>query len=450
MHTAKFYFNQITVKFKVNFHLVFRAFQYRNYRLYFAGQSISLIGSWMQSIALSWLVYRLTNSAFLLGLVRFSGEIPIFIFTPFAGVMIDRWERKKILIITQICALLQALVLSILVLTHAITIWQIIILSIIMGIINSFDMPGRQSFVIEIVDNKADIGNAIALNSSMFNLARLIGPSVAGILIATVGEGICFLVNSISYLAAIGTLIAMHTNRTEIARHSKNIFYELQQGARYVFGFMPIRYILTLIIVVSLFGTSYTVLMPIFAKVILKGGPATLGFLMAGAGIGALIGALYLASKKTVVGLGKIIPIASIILGIGLLVISRSRIFQLSMAMMLFVGFGIMVQMASSNTFLQTIVDDDKRGRVMSFYTLAFMGTMPLGSLAAGFLASKIGAQNTILIGGVVTIIAAIIFAQKLPYLRTIIRPIYQKMGILPEVTTAIQTATNLQTPPED
>ncbi|MCX7784778.1 MAG: MFS transporter [candidate division WOR-3 bacterium] len=450
MNTIKIDLDKISSSIKINFRLIFRAFQYRNYRLYFAGQGISLIGSWMQSIALSWLVYRLTNSAFLLGLVRFSGEIPIFIFTPLAGVIIDRWERRKILIITQILALLQALVLSILVLTHSITIWQIIILSIIMGIINSFDMPGRQSFVIEMVDKKEDLGNAIALNSSMFNLARLIGPSLAGILIATVGEGICFLVNSISYLSAILALIAMKLNRKATINQGKNVFIELRQGAKYVLGFTPIRYILTLIITVSLLGTPYVVLLPIFAKTILKGGPQTLGFLMAGAGIGALIGALYLASQKTVVGLGKIIPIATTIFGIGLLVMSRSHIFQLSLVMMLFIGFGMMVQMASSNTFLQTIVDDDKRGRVMSFYTLAFMGTMPLGSLLAGFLASKIGAQNTVLIGGLVSIVSAIIFAQKLPYLRTIIRPIYQKMGILPEVTTGIQTATNLQTPPED
>lgn len=450
MNTKKFALNKIIPNLKIDFRLIFRAFRYRNYRLYFAGQGISLIGTWMQSIALSWLVYRLTNSAFLLGVVRFSGEIPIFIFTPFAGVIIDRWERRKILIITQILALIQALVLSILVLTHSITIWQIILLSVIMGIINSFDMPGRQSFIIEMVDKKEDLGNAIALNSSMFNLARLIGPSLAGIIIAIAGEGICFLVNSISYLAAIAALIAMRINRKEIISQGKNIFSELQQGAKYAFGFPPIRYILTLIIIISLLGTPYVVLLPIFAKVILKGGPHTLGFLMAGAGIGALIGALYLASQKTVVGLGKIIPIATTIFGVGLLVVSRSSIFQLSLVMMLFIGFGMMVQMASSNTFLQTIVDDDKRGRVMSFYTLAFMGTMPLGSLLAGALASKIGAQNTVLIGGIATIITAIIFAQKLPYLRTIIRPIYQKMGILPEVTSAIQTATNIQIPPED
>ncbi|MEO0092511.1 MAG: MFS transporter [candidate division WOR-3 bacterium] len=450
MNAKRFALNKIIPNLKIDFRLIFRAFQYRNYRLYFAGQGISLIGTWMQSIALSWLVYRLTNSAFLLGLVRFSGEIPIFIFTPFAGVIIDRWERRKILIITQVLALIQALVLSILVLTHFITIWQIILLSVIMGFINSFDMPGRQSFIIEMVDKKEDLGNAIALNSSMFNLARLIGPSLAGIIIAVAGEGICFLVNSISYLTAIAALIAMRINRKEIISQDKNIFSELRQGAKYVFGFTPIRYILTLIIVISLLGTPYVVLLPIFAKVVLKGGPHTLGFLMAGAGVGALIGALYLASQKTVVGLGKIIPIATAIVGAGLLVVSCSSIFQLSLVMMLFIGFGMMVQMASSNTFLQTIVDDDKRGRVMSFYTLAFMGTMPLGSLLAGFLASKIGAQNTVLIGGIATIITAIIFAQKLPYLRTIIRPIYQKMGILPEVTSALQTTTNLQTPPED
>jgi len=429
--------------------LIARALQYRNYRLFFGGQSISLIGTWMTRIATSWLVYRLTNSVFLLGVVGFSGQIPTFLVASFAGVLTDRWNRHHILVVTQILAMIQSFALAILTLTGIITVWHIILLSIFQGLINAFDMPARQSLVVEMVEKREDLGNAIALNSSMFNGARLLGPSIAGILISAVGEGMCFLLDGISYLAVIASLLAMKITPRKTETPKSNVLQGLKEGFSYAFPFAPIRSILLLIGVVSLVGMPYTVLMPVFAKEILRGGPHTLGFLMGASGIGALVGAIYLASRKSVLGLGRIIPLAASIFGIGLIAFSLSRVLWLSLAMMLLTGFGMMVQMASSNTVLQTIVDDDKRGRVMSFYTMAFMGTAPFGSLLAGGLASRIGAPNTLMIGGVCCILGSFIFASKLSILREMVRPIYVRMGIIPEVAKGIQTATELTAPPK-
>jgi MFS family permease len=435
---------------RFDFRQIFRAFQYRNYRYYYIGQGVSLIGTWMQRVAMSWLVYRLTNSPFLLGVVGFSSEIPIFLASPFAGVLLDRWNRRKVLIITQILAMIQAFILTALVFTHQIQVWHIIVLSIFMGLINAFDMPGRQSFIVEIVEKKDDLGNAIALNSSMFNLARLIGPSLAGVLIATAGEGVCFLINGISYLSAIYALYAIRLKPKQITPIAKNVLRELKQGFSYAYNFLPIRAILLLLIVISFFAFPYLVLMPVIAKDILKGGANTMGFLLGGAGIGALTGALILASRKTVRGLGKIIPIAGCIFGIGLIILSFSRLFSLSVLILVFTGGSMMMLMAVCNTVLQTVVDDDKRGRVMSIYTMAFMGTMPFGSLLAGAIADKIGASYTIAIGGIICIITALIFARYMPKIRKVVHPIYVKMGIIPEIATGIQTATNLTTPPEE
>lgn len=429
--------------------LVFRALRYRNYRLFFGGQSISLIGTWIQRIAMSWLVYRLTNSAFLLGVVGFTGQIPTFLVAPFAGALSDRWSRHRILVVTQTLAMIQALVLALLVLTGAIEVWHLISLSIFLGLINAFDMPARQSFVVEMVEKREDLGNAIALNSSMFNGARLLGPSIAGVLIATTGEGICFLLNGISYIAVIAALLAMKIAPRKTETQNTDVLQGLKEGFSYAFGFAPIRSILLLLGVVSLVGMPYTVLMPVFAKEILRGGPHTLGFLMGASGIGALVGAIYLASKKDVLGLERAIPLATSIFGIGIIAFSLSRVLWLSLAMMLLTGFGMMVQMASSNTILQTIVDDDKRGRVMSIYTMAFMGTAPFGSLLAGGLASKIGAPNSLMVGGLFCILGSLIFASKLSSLREMVRPIYASMGIISEVASGIQTATELTTPPK-
>jgi MFS family permease len=415
--------------------LIFRALRYPNYRLFFGGQSISLIGTWMQRIAMSWLVYRLTHSAFLLGVVGFAGQIPTFLFAPFAGVLADRWNRHRTLIVTQTLALLQALVLAILVMTGTVEVWHIVALAIILGAVNALDMPVRQSFIVQMIEGKENLGNAIALNSSMVNAARLIGPSVAGMLIAAFGEGVCFLVNALSYLAVIAALLAMKIAPAPVRPPNGHVIAGLKEGFSYAFGFAPIRYIILLLALVSLMGMPYQVLMPVFAKDVLGGGPHTLGFLMGASGLGALVGTVFLAAKKGVRGFGLLIAIAAAIFGIGLIAFSLSHVVWFSMLFVLVAGFGMMVQMASSNTVLQTVVDDDKRGRVMSLFTMAFMGMAPFGSLLAGVLANRIGAQNTLLMGGGVCIAGAALFATRLRTIRETLHPVYRKMGMMPEIS---------------
>lgn len=428
----------------------FRALRYRNYRLFFGGQLISLIGTWMQQIALTWLVYRMTNSAFLLGVVGFAGQMPSFLVSPFAGVLADRLNRHRMVIATQVLSMVQAAVLAVLTLTGSITVVQIILVSTFLGVINAIDIPTRQSFLLDMIENKEDLGNAIALNSSMFNGARLVGPSIAGILIAAIGEGLCFLLNAVSFVAVIIALMSMKIAPRERQIQSRGVLQGFKEGFRYAFGFVPIRYILMLLALVSVMGMPYAVLMPIFARDVLHGGPRTLGFLMGATGVGALTGALSLASRKSVRGLARWISTAAAIFGAGLIAFSFSRSLFLSMGLLFVVGFGMMVQMASSNTILQTVSDDDKRGRVMSFYTMAFMGMTPFGSLYAGSLASEIGAPYTLTISGIVCILGAAVFARKLPLLREKIRPVYVKIGIIPEVSTGIQSATQLTIPPAD
>jgi MFS family permease len=428
---------------------IFRSLRYRNYRLFFGGQSLSLIGTWIQRIALPWLVYRLTGSALLLGVVGFAGQIPALLLAPFAGVLTDRWNRYRILITTQVLAMIQALVLALLFFVGTIQVWHVVLLGIFIGFINAFDMPARQAFVVEMVDKKEDLGNAIALNSLMVNGARLLGPSIAGVLIAAMGEGICFLLNGLSYLFVIASLLMMKVTPRKIKAQDTRVWQGLKEGFAYAFGFAPIRNIILLLAVVSLMGMPYTVLMPVFAKEILHGGSHTFGFLMGASGIGALLGALYLASRRSVLGLGKIIPLSAAIFGFGLIAFSFSRIFVLSLGLILIAGLGMMMQMAGSNTIIQTIVEDDKRGRVMSFYTMAFIGTAPFGSLLAGGLANSIGAPHTLIFGGLLCIIGAVIFATRLPKLKKLIHPIYVKLGIISEVAMGIQTATELNVPPE-
>jgi len=427
---------------------IVRSLRYRNYRLFFYGQSISLIGTWIQRITVPWLVYRLTGSVFLLGLVGFAGQIPTFLMSPFAGVLIDRWNRHKILVITQILALIQALILALLFYAKSISVWHIAILSVVLGIINAFDMPARQSFVVDMIEKKEDLGNAIALNSSMVNSARLIGPSIAGVLISLTGEGMCFLINAVSYIFVIAFLLMMKIKPRKIEVQKTNVYQKFKEGFSYTFGFIPIRYIILLLALVSLMGMPYTVLMPVFAKSILHGGSHTFGFLMGATGIGALIGAVYMASRKNAAGLENFIPWFAGIFGLGLILFSLSTNFILSMFLLLITGFGMLMQMTSSNTILQTIVDDDKRGRVMSLYTMAFMGTAPFGSLLAGTLASKVGAPNTLLIGGVACILGALIFMRKLPAIKKSINPIYVRLGIVPVIATGIEVTTELSNPP--
>lgn len=394
---------------------IFRSFRYRNFRLFFSGQSLSLVGTWIQRIAVPWLVYDLTGSAFLLGAVGFAGQIPTMLITPFAGVLVDRWNRYRILLFTQILSMVQAFVLAILTLSGTLAIWHIFLLSIFLGCINAFDMPARQSFLVDMVDRKEDLGNAIALNSSIVNAARILGPSIAGMLIAFTGEGICFLINGISYLFVIASLLFMKVNPRRTKPGNKDLFGELKEGFAYVTGFLPMKTIILLLAVVSLAGMPYSVLMPVMASEVLGGTSSTFGFLMGASGAGAFAGAIVLASRKSSQGLQRLIPVATTLFGSGLIALSLSRLFPLSMFFMILTGMGMMLQMATSNTMLQTLTSDDKRGRVMSFYTLSFMGTAPFGSLMAGSFAKWIGAPHTILAGGIACLLGAFFFYRKLP-----------------------------------
>ncbi len=421
------------------FKSTYRSLQHRNFRLFFGGQSISLIGTWMQRIAVGWLTFRLTHSPFLLGLVGFSGQIPIFLLAPFAGVLVDRWNRHRILLVTQTLSLIQASTLAILVLTDTIAVWHIILLSLSLGFINAFDNPTRQSFLIELVEKKEDLGNAIALNSSMFHTAVLIGPSIAGLLIAFVGEGVCFLLNGLSFIAVIISLVAMKITPKIKKTHFTPVRQGFKEGLSYAFGFPPIRFLILLLAWTNLIGAPYTVLMPVIAKVVLHGGAQTFGFLMASSGCGALLGAIYLASRRGVLGLEKIIAIAAGLFGTGLVIFSLCSFLWLSMFLMTMIGVASALQLAGTNTALQTIVEEDKRGRVMGFYIMANAGMQPFGSLLIGSLAHAIGAPLTITIGGTLCILGSITFAIKLPSFIKMIRPIYLKKGIILEQQTANQ-----------
>jgi MFS family permease len=433
-----------------NWRLVLRALRHRNYRLFFGGQGISLVGTWMTRVATAWLVYRLTGSAFLLGLVSFSGQIPILVLGPLAGVWVDRLNRRRLLVVTQVLSMLESFGLAGLALTGIITVREIILLNLFQGAVNAFDMPARQAFVIEMVENQADLGNAIALNSSLVNAARLIGPSIAGLVIAAVGEGYCFLIDGLSYLAVIASLLAMTLRGRSTEHLDQNVLSQLHDGWNYLRGFRPIWSILLLLALVSLVGMPYTTLMPIFAGRILHGGAHILGFLMAASGVGALVGAVALAVRRSVLGLGRVIPMTAAGFGASLMAFALSRQLWLSLLLLVVTGFSFMQQMASSNTILQTIVEDDKRGRVMSFYSIAFQGVAPFGSLIAGATASRIGAPRTLMFGGAICIAGAALFAWQLPVLRRLIRPTYAQIGIIPELATGVQVASALQQPPEN
>ena len=414
---------------------VFRAFSSRNYRLFFAGQGISLIGTWMSQTAVIWLVYSLTNSALLLGVVGFAQQIPNFLLSPFAGVLVDRLNRHRILIVTQILSMMQSLALAALAFSGTIHIWHIIALSVFQGCVNAIDMPTRQTFVVELVEQRENLSNAIALNSSLFSGARLIGPAIAGLVIASVGTSTCFLIDGISYIAVIVGLLAMRIRPRKIAAiaPSNTVLRRLKEGFVYAFGFPAIRSILLLLGLVSLVGMPYTTLVPIFATNILHGGPQTLGFLMASSGCGAFVSAIYLSSRSTIVGLGKLIAIAPAVFGTALIVFALSKVLWLSLMATFMLGGSLILQSTSSNTILQTIVDEDKRGRVLSLFTIAFISMATFGNLFAGTIASRIGAPNTLMIGGAICIAASIYFSRQLPALRQSILPIYDRMGLLTE-----------------
>jgi len=402
-------------KIKNNLKSTFRALKHRNYLLFFFGQGISLVGTWIQQIAISWLIYRLTNSPLIMGVIAFVGSIPALIVSPFAGVVIDRINKYKCVILIQILFMLEALALAILTLTGVVQVWHIVIISTLMGITNSIDMPLRQSFVVELVEGSDDLSNAISLNSSSFNLARLLGPAIAGVLIASVGEGTCFLINSLSYIAVIGSLLAMKIDSKPITKAKKmEIFEELKEGFNYAYKSLPIRYAILYLGGASFIGMAFPVLMPIYAKAILHGGAQTLGFLMSASGIGALIGALHLASKRSVAELDKFIIAASILFGISLIGLALIPNLIFASIFMFLTGLGMVTIMASSNTLIQHWVDDKIRGRVMSIYTMAFIGTAPLGSLCGGAVADKIGVPDTFILSGFFMIAIALIFGPKL------------------------------------
>ena len=408
-----------------------RALASRNFRLFFGGQSISLVGTWITRIATSWLVYRLTGSVLLLGVVGFCGQIPTLLLAPFAGVLVDRWDRHRILVVTQALSLLQSAALAVLTLAGVITVPHVLLLQVAQGVINAFDTPARQAFVSEMVEDRADLPNAIALNSSMVNASRIIGPSVGGVVIAAVGEGWCFALDAVSYVAVLASLRAMRLAPRARQQRETHMREELAAGFRYVTRFVPVRSALILLSMVSVMGMPYTVLMPAISTNVLHGGPHTLGFLMTASGAGALAGALYLASRRSVLGLGRAMAVASTTFGVGLVAFSLSRSLWLSLMLLPVVGAGMMITMAAANTVIQTVVREELRGRVMAFYTMAFLGTAPIGSLIAGVAADRIGPQRTILLGGLSCIMAGVWFALSLPRLRELVRPIYVERGIL-------------------
>jgi len=389
-----------------------RALVHRNYRLYFFGQLFSLAGTWMQRIAMSWLVYRLTGSTLMLGLVSFAGQIPVLVLALFGGVLSDRYDQRVMLLWTQSLALGQAVLLAALTLSGAVLPWHLILMALCLGIINAIDTPARQAFVVQLVDNRADLGNAIALNSFTMNTARFIGPSIAGVVVGLAGEGVCFLINAASYLAVILALRAMRTGKPEKRKHAP-AGEAILQGLRYAYGVPRIRHLLFLVAAVSFFVTPYVVLLPYFAREVYAGGAQTFGFLSAAAGAGALLGTLHLASQRGVAGLSRIIGRAALLAGLALIAFAVSSRLWLAVAALLVLGFCVISVIASCNTLIQSFVEDALRGRVMSLFTMAFLGVAPLGGLAAGWLAEHAGPRATLLIFAAAAIVAAALFIMR-------------------------------------
>ena len=414
-----------------------RALRHRNFQLFFFGQGISVIGNWMTKLATSWLVYRLTHSVLLLGVVSFAGQFVSFALGPFAGVWVERLNRRKLLVWTQAAAAIQSLGLAALTLAHVITLWEIILLTAMQGLINSLDMPGRQSFLVQMVDDRADLSNAIAINSSMANGARLVGPAIAGLVIAAFGEGWCFLIDGLSYLPVIASLLAMRLQFRPAQLIKTTMLQQMREGWDFVRNFPPIRTILLLFSVVSLMGYPYSTLLPIFAGQVLHGGPHTLGWLTAASGVGALTSGISLTLRKSPAKLTYMIAIAASLFGVSLILFGLSRWIWLSIPLMFFVGFGMLQSVSASNTVIQTLVPEDKRGRVMGYYTMAFVGSAPFGSLLSGSLAHWIGAPVTVMLTGSCVLVGAVLFAFQLPKLHAIIHPIYREKGILPAIETA-------------
>jgi MFS family permease len=408
-----------------------RALRHRNYRLFMAGQGISLVGTWLTRFAISWMAYRLTGSAFMLGVVAFCNNAPTVVIAPIAGVLVDRWDRHRVLVVTQVAAMLQSAALAAFALADAMTVWHLMALGALQGAINGFDMPARQSFLRQMIDHPADLPNAIALNSSMVNVAKLVGPAIAALLVASVGEGLCFAIDAASYLAVLGSLFAMRVRPQERRPRKGRVRDELAEGIRYAAGVPIVRAVLALLAISSVLGGAYTSLLPVVATEELGGGPYTLGILMSSGGMGALAGALYLASRSTVVGLGTVIARCAFGLGLAMIALELATTVWLAAAIVFAIGLNLMVQLAATNTIVQTVVDTDKLGRVMSLYTIAFTGGMPLGAFLEGSLAHQIGAVHTFAIAGVICIASALVFRLSLPRLRAATRPLYIELGII-------------------
>ncbi len=396
-----------------------RALRHRNFKLFFFGQSISVIGTWMTRLATSWLVYRLTHSALLLGIVTFAGQIVSFALGPFAGVWVERLNRRKLLVWTQAAAAVQSLALAALTLTHVINLWEIIALTALQGSINAFDMPGRQSFLVQMVEDRNDLSNAIAINSSMANGARLIGPAIAGLVIGASSEGWCFLIDGLSYFAVIASLLLMRIKVLNLLPRATSMLEQMSEGWDYVRTCRPIRIILLVFALMSLMGYPYAVLLPVFAGQVLHGGAYTLGWLTTASGVGALVSGLSLAARKSVFGLTRMVQISVAMLGGALILFGLSHTLWLSLVLMVFVGFGLMQGAAVSNTIIQSLVPEDKRARVMSYYMMAFFGAAPFGSLLAGALAHHIGAPHTVMLTGTFCVAGSVWFTFELPKVRS-------------------------------
>jgi MFS family permease len=410
-----------------------RALGHRNFRLFFFGQSVSLIGSWMQLTAMLWVVHIMTHSPFDQGVVGFASQIPAFFVAPLAGVLVDRWNRHRLVVATQVLAMFQAFALAGLALADVLQLWHVLVLSVFSGVVNAFDMTGRQAFLREMIDERADLANAIALNSSMFNGARLVGPALASLALWLTSAGVCFLLNALSYLAVIAALLALRVAPQIAPPHRGRLSHEMRVGMAYAFGFAPIRSLLLLVAVMSMAGTSYTVLVPHMADRVLHGNEVTMGWLMTASAVGALSAASYLAMRTTILGLSRWLVIAPALSGVSLIFLSQSASLWTALPLFAALGFALMVHMGSTNTLLQTIVDEDKRGRVMSLYMMAFMGLSPLGSLLTGWLATQLPEpDDALLFGGLACVLGSLAFAWRRRQLRELIRPIYIRMGILP------------------
>ena len=419
---------------------IFQALQYRNYRLFFLGQAVSLIGLWMTRMATQWLVYRLTESAWMLGVVGFCQLAPAFFLSPLAGTLIDRWNRHTVLVVTQVASMAVSLMLAALALTGIIEVWHVLLLCAAEGAIRGFGIPARQALVVELVDDRDSLPNAIALNSTVFNVARMIGPALGGVLVALVGEGLCFLIDGLSYIAVVGALLAMRLPHRVIPKAGKSVLHDMRDGFTHTFGYSPYRALLiTVGLIVFAGGAPQMALMSEFAKQVLGGDAATLGILMSATGGGALAGAMYLATRRSVRGLGRVIAICAVLFGIMLVLFACSRTLWLAVPALLITGFAMMTVMAGSNTIMQTLVTDEKRGRVMALFVMTFTGAAPTGQIVAGALAEQIGTPWTIAIGGAACTVAGLHFAWQLPALRAIARPVYIERGIIDD--TAVPAA---------